>query len=141
MKNPFTTSALPQLTALMLVACDSSTPEIVFESAFPTPHQELRVAPGRECQLRPGRDTLRYRLTTSREAALFTPADKRGPVFFGKLARFRGVYYFNQPQKDASCYVYALKIRDNFVSGLHQRQEPETLKIIKRYTDLKEVLG
>src|SRR5687768_15437948 len=105
MKNPATFSALPGLASLLLVACDSSTPEITFESAFPKPHKDLTAVLGTEFQLRNGPDTLHYRLSTSRQAAVITEAGSGDTVFIGKISRFRGVYYFSRVVNDSSCFI------------------------------------
>jgi hypothetical protein len=127
MKNPVTFSAIPKFAALLLVACDSSTPEIFFESSFPKPHQDLTAVLGEAFQLRQGRDTLRYRLSTAGEAALITRADAPDTLFFGKNCRFRGVYYFNQTRQEGGSYLYAVQIQDNLIYGLPQGQEQRFL--------------
>jgi hypothetical protein len=123
MKNSVTFSAIPSFAALLLVACDSSTPEITFEAAFPKQHQDLTAVLGEEFQIRQGQDTLRYRLATNRQAAVITTAGEGDTLFFGKITHFRGVYYFNQPKKDGTYYLHAVKIRNNLIHGLHSREQ------------------
>ena len=125
MKNSITFSAFPSFAALLLVACDSSSPEIVFESALPKPPQDLTAVAGEAFQVRQSQYTLRYRLSTARKSAFITTAGQGNNLALNQLAYFRGVYHFSQPQKDGSFYRYAVKIRNNFSydpnSSLDQR--------------------
>jgi hypothetical protein len=127
MKDPVTFSAFPGLASLLLVACDSTTPEITFEAAFPKPHIDLTAVLGKEFQLRNGHDTLRYHLSTGRQAAVITEAGSGDTVFIGKISRFRDVYYFSQVVNDSSCFIYAVSIQDNLIYGLHSALEQHYL--------------
>lgn len=110
MKNSVTFSAIPSFAAYQLEACDSSSPEIVFESAIPEPARHPTAAPGEAPWMRHSR----YCLSTGRKAAFITTAGESGSLFFGQAAHFRGVYFFSQSPKDNSFYRYAVRIRQIF---------------------------
>jgi hypothetical protein len=119
MKNTVTFSAFPSFAALLLVACDSSSPEIVFEPALPKPPPDLMALAGEAFRMRQGQYTLRYRLSTDRKPAFTTTASEGDTQAFDRAAHFRGVYHFSPPQKDGSFYRYAVKIRNNFIYDLN----------------------
>jgi hypothetical protein len=131
MKNPFVLAPSPQFAALLLAACNSSSPEILFEAAFPKPHQDPAVLPLPPYGLRPRSDTWRYRLSSYRRAAVITATAAR-PLFINKTYCFRGLPYFRRAKKVAACHRYTLQIQDNVIYGLKRHQ------VSYQLTDLKE---
>jgi hypothetical protein len=118
MKNPVTFSAIPEFACLLFVACNSTAPDITFESALPKAHKDLKAVLGIAFQLCNGHDTLRYHLSPGRRVAVITKAAAGGPVLTGKISRFQDVYFFSQGATDSAWFIYGASIRNHLIYDL-----------------------
>lgn len=104
---------------LVLSSCDGpSLSRVNFDSSFPRPNKDLSLVLGKNLTLKNGADTLELAISSSKESNLITEVPSGDTVFYGKVSKFRGLYYFSQAVNDTSYLIHAVKISDDLVYGL-----------------------
>ena len=118
--------------ALLLSACEQShpvsePPEIKssFDQPFPKRGKNLVLVLGGMFSVLESNDTIHYLTsfdTKSRESMIIK-ANTKDTVFKGKVAQYRGLYYFNKKLNDTSYWIYAVEIKDATIRGLHSERD------------------
>ncbi|MFC7000045.1 T9SS type A sorting domain-containing protein [Rufibacter roseus] len=102
-------------------SCDgqlTSIDRVSFDNFFPKPNKDLSKIIGNTLLLKSGSDTIYLSISSDKDINLITETLSGDTVFYGKVNKFRGLYYFSQAVNDTSYLIHAVKISDNLIYGL-----------------------
>jgi len=105
--------------AIMLNSCEFITVSTTFDAPFPKRNRNLSNILGDELTIKSGNDTLELKISSTRTNNLITNSQTGDTLFYGKVTKFRGLYYFSERLDDTSCFIYAVKISDKLIYGLN----------------------
>lgn len=98
----------------LFTSCDST--ETFYNSPFPKKNKDLTVILGNEITIKRQTDTLFLKITSSKNSNLITYSTG-DTLFYGSVAKYRGLYYFSEKIKENYYYIYAVKISDSLIYG------------------------
>jgi len=108
---------------VVIISCNDQKikefPKSSFDSPFPKRNIALTNILGEEVLIKNGNDTLGLKILSTKYSNLITYCNSNDTLFFGKVCRFRGLYYFNEQHNDSTYWIYAVKIADNLIYGLN----------------------
>lgn len=89
-----------------------------FDSPFPKNNKQLSKILGDSLLIKKNGDTLILKITSTKTDNLITDGKNGDTIFFGKVCRYRDLYYFNYKLNDTSYYISVFKIKGNLIFGL-----------------------
>lgn len=98
---------------------DTIAQEIYFDSTFPNKNYKLTKVFGDELRLNTdwSDSTVTLKIVSDKHSNLIV--DHTGDtLFYGKVFKYSGLYYFNQRISDDKFWIYAVKIDDKYIYGL-----------------------
>jgi hypothetical protein len=114
-----------KIIALVLIIAFSSCGDInfpapvsSFDSSFPKGNRDLSRILGDAITIRNSSDTLSLKISANKNTNLILNSKNGDTIFYGKICKFRGLYYFNQQLKNGTYWIYTVKIEDSLVYGL-----------------------
>lgn len=132
---------------LFFISCEEKQAKMLisFDEAFPKANKNLEHILGRNVALKSGQDTFQLKIASNKNSNLITDINSGDTVFYGKVSKYRGLYYFNEAIND-SCYsIYAVRITDNLIYGLNTFYE-QSLEVFNqvltgRYPELVKYIA
>jgi len=94
-----------------------------FDSSFPKKNKNLADILGEELTIKTSYDTLNLRIISTKNDNLIVNSETGDTLFFGKVSKYRGLYYFNEKENDSMYYVNAVKISGNLIYGFPERMQ------------------
>ncbi|CAN5459769.1 hypothetical protein BH10BAC1_BH10BAC1_11390 [soil metagenome] len=117
MKNLFRISILSVF--ITLTSCgDTIIRQTTFDAPFPKRNRDLSNILGNEFSIKSGNDTLNFKIISNKNSNLIINSQTDDTLFYGKVSKFRGLYYFNYKHNDTSYSIHAVKITDSLIYGL-----------------------
>jgi hypothetical protein len=93
-----------------------------FDAPFPGKNRKMSYVFGDELVVKQGADTIVYRIYSGENNNLIL-YERGDTMFFGKVSRYRGLYYFSQQLNDTSYRIFAVKLSDSLIYGLNTALE------------------
>jgi len=93
------------------------SPISTFDSPFPKNNKQLDRIFGETLHIKNYNDILILNIKSNKDNNLITTING-DTIFFGKVCKYRDLYYFNHKVDDSSYYISAFKIKGNLIYGL-----------------------
>lgn len=117
---------LTLIAMIFIASCSDLSiifPKSSFDAPFPKRNINLTYVLGDQITIKTGTDTITLAISAFKENNLITYSGTNDTMFYGKVCRFRGLYYFNQQMNDSSYWIYAVRITDQLIYGLNTEWE------------------
>jgi len=104
--------------------------QIYFYDSFPKWAKNLAYKLGNEFSIYDGKDTVTFLLSYRKKDKVNIILFKNtlDTIFMGKVSKYRGLYYFNHKLGENKYLISAIKIKDNYITGL--LTEPKQMELI-----------
>lgn len=108
------------ITGVLLSCADGerTNPLSTFKGPFPKRNINLANLIGDKIRLKRGGDTLELSIVSRKGVNFVIDNSSLDTIFFGRVSKFRGMYYLSQPVDDSGYWMSAVKISDHTISGL-----------------------
>ena len=105
------------LILLAVVSCkqaeapaEEALPISTFDSSFPKNNKQLSRIFGDKLLIKNNNDTLVLKIVSNKNNNLIT-SENGDTIFFGKVCKYRDLYYLNHKVDDTTYYISAFKIK------------------------------
>ena len=120
----------------IVTSCGPSTSyDISYDSSFPKQNKDLTKILGNSLTIKHDSDTIRLLISSAKGFNLIVDSKTGDTLFFGKVCRYRGFYFFNIKNNDTNYSIYPVMIKDNLIYGLidpYQQMNDFATEIFKR---------
>lgn len=97
---------------------ERTNPLSTFKGPFPKRNINLANLIGDKIHLKKGGDTLELSIVSRKGVNFVIDNTSLDTIFFGRVSKFRGIYYLSQQVDDSSYWISAVRISDHTISGL-----------------------
>lgn len=109
----------------MLTSCGLDVPkDFIVKSSFDKPHpkrpRNLEKVLGSQFSIKRENDTISFKVNFNKisKVNVITETNTNDTIFYGMVAKYKKLYYFNQQFNDSTFWIHAVRIRKGYIQGL-----------------------